>query len=27
LCEDGYEIAVRWSKRKQGEFYNLLNIN
>ena len=26
LCEDGYEIAVRWSKRKQGEFYNLLNI-
>ena len=27
LCEDGYEIVVRWSKRKQGEFYNLLNIN
>ena len=27
LCEDGFEIAVRWSKRKQGEFYNLLNIN
>ena len=27
LCEDGYEIAVCWSKRKQGEFYNLLNIN
>ena len=27
LCEDGYEIAVRWSKRKQGEFYNLLNFN
>ena len=25
LCEDGYEIMVRWSKRKQGEFYNLLN--
>ena len=27
LCEDGYEIVVRWSKRKQGEFYNLLNTN
>jgi GTPase len=27
LCEDGYEIMVRWSKRKQGEFYNLLNTN
>ena len=27
LCEDGYEIMVSWSKRKQGEFYNLLNTN
>ena len=27
LCEDGYEIVVRWSKRKQGEFYDLLNTN
>ena len=27
LCEDGFELVVRWSKRKQGEFYNLLNIN
>ena len=26
LSEHGYEIWVRWSKRKQGEFYNLLNI-
>ena len=27
LCDDGYEITVRWSKRKQGEFYNLLSFN
>jgi GTP-binding protein HflX len=27
MSEDGYEILVRWSKRKQGEFYNLLDIN
>ena len=26
LCEDGFEIDVRWSKQKQGEFYKLLNI-
>jgi len=27
LCDDGYEITVNWSKRKQGEFYNLLSFN
>ena len=25
LCEDGFEISVRWSNKTRGEFYHYLN--
>ena len=25
LCEEGYEISVRWSEKRRGEFFHYLN--